>query len=87
MIECLISVLIFESVDEMLRFDHSNETSSATLSVGVFASKHFTKKKKLEIWPYFDNWATSRIEKVLCLSHALLLPNKARSFSISSYFV
>ena len=53
----------------------------------LFASKHFTKKKKLEIWPYFDNWATSRIEKVLCLSHALLLPNKARSFSISSYFV
>ena len=53
----------------------------------LFASKHFTKKKKLEIWPYFDNWATSRIEKVLCLSHALLLRNKERSFSISSYFV
>ena len=51
------------------------------------------KKKKLEIWPYFDNWATSRIEKVLCLSHAWayhgsnVLPNKERSFSISSYFV
>ena len=57
------------------------------LRLVLFASKHFTKKKKLEIWPYFDNWATSRIEKVLCLSHALLLPNKARSFSISSYFV
>ena len=61
----------------------------------LFASKHFTKKKKLEIWPYFDNWATSRIEKVLCLclSHAWayhssnVLPNKERSFSISSYFV
>ena len=35
LIESLISVLIFESVDEMLRFDHSNETSSAALSVGV----------------------------------------------------
>ena len=51
------------------------------------------KKKKLEISPYFDNWATSRIEKVLCLSHAWayhgsnVLPNKERSFSISSYFV
>ena len=59
----------------------------------LFASKHFTKKKKLEIWPYFDNRATSRIEKVSCLSHpwayhaSNVLPNKERSFSISSYFV
>ena len=31
----LISVLIFESVDEILRCDNSNETSSAAVSVGV----------------------------------------------------
>ena len=56
----------------------------------LFASKHFTKKK-LEIWPYFDNWATSRIEKVLCLSHAWayhasnVLPNKERVILYRDY--
>jgi len=45
MIESLISVLIFESVDEILRFDHSNETSSAALSVGVICFYAFYKKK------------------------------------------
>ena len=42
--ETLMVVLSFESVDEILWCDHSNETSSAVLSHGTinFISKYFT---------------------------------------------
>jgi len=38
-------VLTFESVDEILKCDHSNETSSAVLSHGTIHIKVFNKMK------------------------------------------
>ena len=49
-------VLTFESVDEILWCDHSNETSSAVLLHGAICFLIFYKIKILVIFLNFDIW-------------------------------
>ena len=46
-------VLTFESVDEILRCDHSNETSSAILSHGTICFSIFRKVTEFRIFLKF----------------------------------
>ena len=47
-------VLTFESVDEMLWCDHSDETSLPVLSLGTIC---FSKFYKNDIWEFLFNFA------------------------------
>jgi len=46
----VLVVLTFESVDEILSCDHSNETSLAVLLCGTFCFAGFEKKRKFNIF-------------------------------------
>ena len=54
----VILVLTFESVDEILLCDHSNETSSAVLLHGIIGFSVFYKMK---FWDFFK-WIFGMLE-------------------------
>ena len=54
-------VLTFESVDEILWCDQSNETSSAVLLHGTICFQYFTKLN-LEFFLNFDVWYSSELK-------------------------
>ena len=56
-------VLTFESVDEILWCDHSNETSSAVLSHGTIYIVCFSKFESVDeiLWCYHSNETSSAV--------------------------